>query len=442
MATPLPPAPERPIDRALSLVAGGDAAGALRYTLPLLEGEPEAALPLFVTGRALSELGETESARLALSASARSALRASNLPLSLAAAASLSGAERGALLGEISRAFGKGSSALGERRPAPPELPGARDDFEPLADELAQPELVEQAGRVLAKAYSDGEVSLEPGSLSPQPLFSSLEPEALAEFASIFEVRTLPAGKVVFEEGTSGSEALVVARGELDVEKRTGRAAAPLRLARLGAGALVGEMALLSRAPRAATVTVFHPSIVLVGKKEDLDRVAAGAPAIAQRFAEHCKRRMIDNLLRTSALLRDATAAERPSLVERFAIRTFEAGEKLATQGQPSEGLHLIASGDVSVVHREGDDKTLVTRLGPGDVVGEVALVFRRSAITDAVAQHPTVTLFLPRARFLDLVRAHPKVFADLYEIAVRRDEEILTMSAEEATEGEDFVFV
>lgn len=440
MAT-LPPAPERPIDRALSLVASGDAVGALRNALPLLEGEPEAALPLFVTGRALSELGETESARQALSACARSAVRASNLPLAVAAAASLSGAERTAMLGEISRAFGRGSNALGERRPEPPELPGARDDFQPLPAGLAQAELVEQAGRVLAKAAAvDSAVPAR--SLSPQPLFSSLEPEALAEFASIFEVRALPAGDVLVEEGTSGSEAFVVARGEVDVEKRTGRAAAPLRLARLGAGTLVGEMALLSRAPRAASVTVVRPSIVLVGKKEDLDRVAARAPAVAQRFAEHCKRRMIDNLLRTSALLRDATAAERPSLVERFAIRTFEVGEKLARQGQPSEGLHLIASGDVSVVHKDGDDKTLVTHLGAGDVVGEVALVFRRPAIADAVAHHPTVTLFLPSARFLDLVRAHPKVFADLYEIAVQRDEEILTMSAEEAVAGEDFMLV
>jgi hypothetical protein len=39
-------------------------------------------------------------------------------------------------------------------------------------------------------------------------------------------------------------------------------------------------------------------------------------------------------------------------------------------------------------------------------------------------------------------VRKHPKVFADLYEIAAKRDEEIETISQEEATEGEDFVLV
>jgi cAMP-dependent protein kinase regulator len=151
---------------------------------------------------------------------------------------------------------------------------------------------------------------------------------------------------------------------------------------------------------------------------------------------------MLDNLVRTSPLFRAATPAERPGLVERFSIRTFEPGEKLAAQGQPSEGLFLLASGEVSIVHHEAQDRTLVTRLGVGDVVGEVALVLRRPAIADAVAQHPTVTLFLPGERFLDLVQAHPKVFADLYVIAVKRDQEIATIAGEEAAEGEDFVLV
>jgi hypothetical protein len=66
----------------------------------------------------------------------------------------------------------------------------------------------------------------------------------------------------------------------------------------------------------------------------------------------------------------------------------------------------------------------------------------RRPAITDVVAHHPTVTLFLARERLMELVKAHPKVFVDLYELAVKRDEETSTMASEEATETDDFVIV
>lgn len=444
MAQP-PPAPERPIDHALTLVANSDPEGALRYALPLVETDPRDALSSFVAGRALAELGETVLAGNALSIAARRAIAASNLPLAVASAAALraAGEDNALLLSEIAGAFGRGSALLGERRAAPPELPGGSSEFAPLPSELAGAELLARATALVEGAAVNSRVGPGPRSLSPQPLFSSLSPDDLCEFVTIFDVRVLSAGTRLVEEGTVGSEAFVLARGELDVEKRSEReGVAPLHLARLGAGALVGEMALLSRSPRAATVTAVRPSIVLVGSKEALDEVAQRSPLVAQRFAEHCKRRMLDNLVRTSPLFRAATPAERPGLVERFGIRTFEAGEKLASQGQASEGLFLLASGEVSIFHQEGDGRTLVTRLGAGDVIGEVALVLRRPAIADAVAQHPTVTLFLPGDRFLDLVQAHPKVFADLYVIAVKRDLEIASIAGEEATEGEDFVLV
>jgi CRP-like cAMP-binding protein len=129
-------------------------------------------------------------------------------------------------------------------------------------------------------------------------------------------------------------------------------------------------------------------------------------------------------------------------LIERFAVRQFNQGERIIAQGSPPDGLHIIALGEVDVVHHDGKDPTLVARLGPGEVVGEVAMILRRPAITDVVAHHPTVTLFLQRERFLGLARAHPKVFVELYELAVHRDQETATAASSEAAESEDFVLV
>jgi len=444
-------APERPIDRALSLAAAGDALGALRFALPMLEAEPKNALSLFVAGYALRAIGHTDAGRRAFHAAGTRAIDASALPLAVASAAELraDGDDPNPLFEAIAQAFGRGSQRLRERRAAPPELPHAEPDLLPVDETLDEEALVLRASTLLdavEQGLADDRAELGKLPLAPQPLFSSLTPDSLQEMISIFEVQILASGAKLVEEGSIGAEAFIVARGELEVEKRAPHdASRSIRLARLGSGALVGEMALLSRAPRAATVTTLRPSIILVGHKDALDGVVTRAPQLGQQFAEHCKRRMIDNLVRTSALFGAASPAERPGLVERFGIRTFEAGEPLARQGQPSEGLHLIASGQVSILHQEGDaseDRTLVAKLGSGDVVGEVALLLRRPAIADAIAQHPTVTLFLPRERVRELVRNHPKVFAELYDLAVTRDEETATMALEEATEGDDFILV
>jgi CRP-like cAMP-binding protein len=152
---------------------------------------------------------------------------------------------------------------------------------------------------------------------------------------------------------------------------------------------------------------------------------------------------MLDNLVKTSPILRSVNPSERTELVKRFSIRAFEQGERIVTQGKASDGLFIIASGEVAIVQNDAaGEKTVVARLAAGEVLGEVALVLRRPPIADAVANHPTVTLFLPRDRFLEAVRAHPMVFVDLYELAVRRDEETSAVVELEAASLDESILV
>lgn len=93
-------------------------------------------------------------------------------------------------------------------------------------------------------------------------------------------------------------------------------------------------------------------------------------------------------------------------------------------------------------MHQEDDDSTLIAKLGVGEVVGEVALVLHRASSADVIANCPTVTLHLPRDRFLDLIKKHPAILAQLYELAIKQDEETTSLVAQEATEADDYVLV
>src|SRR6188768_441698 len=438
------------IDQALTFAEASMYEAALRTSAALLELDPRAAMRLFISAWMLGALGERETAKHGLEVAVERAVDSGNLALSVAAACKLRefGGDGAAALSTIAKAFAKGSPRLLDKRGAPPDLPGVGAGFSPLPETLSGKDLLEKAAASVeasVEAFEADRSAGVPPQLSPQILFSALDEKGLYAMIEILDMRVVPHGGVLVEEGSTGDEAFFVARGELDVQKASSTPGAPpIALARLASGALFGEMALLSRAPRTATVRAALPSVVLVAKKAALDRVVASAPGVGRRFAEFCRRRMLENLMRTNFVLRAASPAERPALVERFLIRTFEAGDKIVTQGAQPEGLHLIALGEVAVVHRDENDNTstVVAHLGPSEVVGEVALVLRRPAITDVVAHHPTVTLFLPRERLMDLVKAHPKVFVDLYELAVKRDEETSHMATEEAAEPDDFVIV
>jgi len=201
-------------------------------------------------------------------------------------------------------------------------------------------------------------------------------------------------------------------------------------------------MALLSRAPRAASGVACRPSILLVARKDALDEVAVRYPEVGSELAEHCQRRMVQNLVRTSAILRAVLPEERPVLIERFVTRSFEPGDVLIEQGETAAGLHLIASGEVFVAREESGETLMIASLGPGDIVGEVSLVLRKPSTARVTANHATLTLHLPREDFLELIREHPAILAKLYDLAVKRDEETSTIVAQEAVDVDDTLLI
>jgi len=99
--------------------------------------------------------------------------------------------------------------------------------------------------------------------LAEVSLFSALSKKELGLVARRAEDVSVAAGKVLISEGTTGHEFFVVLAGTAKVTRR-GR-----RVATLGPGDAFGELALLDRSPRNATVTAETPmELVVLGQRE------------------------------------------------------------------------------------------------------------------------------------------------------------------------------
>ena len=439
---------DSPVDRALALLLADETEAALRWSAAEVERDPAMPSALVITGRLLEQLGRKEAAIEAFEVAVRRATESGNLPAAIAAIGDLRAlsADLTESVELVAAAFCEGSPRLREGVTPPPPLPQV-EGFEPLSSFLTGPALTSKATQIVhaaRSAYEEQGEAIAPH-IAPLPFFSALRKEALQDLIGAFQMITVPAGQVVVAEGAQGSEAYIVARGELEVRRRRvdEDGAAPAVLARLTSGALFGEMALLSRAPRAASVVATRPTILLVATREGLELVASVRPEIGIELAAHCRRRMVANLARTSPVLVSVPPDERAMLVERFETRIFEKGEKLVSDGDEAQGLHLVASGGVAVVAHEGGEPVVLATLPPGDTVGEVALVLRRRANADVIAVHPTVTLFLPREEFLSLVQDHPTILHGLYMTAVRRDDETAqALDSAPAAVADDYVLL
>jgi CRP/FNR family cyclic AMP-dependent transcriptional regulator len=105
--------------------------------------------------------------------------------------------------------------------------------------------------------------------------------------------------------------------------------------------------------------------------------------------------------------------------VARLARRIREpAGELLAKEGEPGHELLVILEGEVDV--RRGDD--LVATLGPGDFVGEVALLDDPPRRTATVRARTAVTIaFLGRLEFERLCAELPQLAQQVQATRDRR---------------------
>src|SRR5688572_4537009 len=82
--------------------------------------------------------------------------------------------------------------------------------------------------------------------------------------------------------------------------------------------------------------------------------------------------------------------------------RTLKADEALFYEGDPGQTLYLVLSGEVKIQRFTPSGKVVVIALrGPGEHVGEMALLDGEPRSADAVTSAPTELLMLDRAEFI-----------------------------------------
>jgi lysophospholipid hydrolase len=258
------------------------------------------------------------------------------------------------------------------------------------------------------------------------PPFATLRPDDLEGLDPPVGVRALKPGAVLIEQDARATELFVVVDGELEVlaARRVDRppttgpdptdattpqadpaaddgGSAVEAVALLGAGDVVGEMAVLTGGPRDAAVRAVTSVVVLSIAPAALDQLFARRPDVGARLAELTRARLRENRLRANleGLVGPMDDATVTALLRAVEWVTVTAGSTLFHEGEQADAAYIVVSGRLRVLAEVGaagaaagdrlaGDADAVADLGRGEVVGEVALldaVGRRTATVVAV---------------------------------------------------------
>jgi voltage-gated potassium channel len=120
------------------------------------------------------------------------------------------------------------------------------------------------------------------------PMFAELGTVTLSEIVSKLRVRHYPPRIVVVRRDEPGDSMFFISEGEVEV--RAPRGPIPLQQ-----GGFFGEMALLDRLPRSATVVTTQPTTLLVLYASDFYEVAANIPSLVEAVEREAQRRRAEN---------------------------------------------------------------------------------------------------------------------------------------------------
>jgi len=247
--------------------------------------------------------------------------------------------------------------------------------------------------------------------LAATPLFSGLSQDALESLVAELHLVQLTKGEALFHEGDPGDALYVIVEGEVLVQ-----AEGPPRveMARLGPGAFIGEVALMTDQPRSATVTAAYDAELLRIDRATLKRVLAEHGEVLAAVLRFVRDRLVDRWTRTSPLFRPFDPNERLALASKFKFLEIEGGSVLLKPGARPDGLYIVLAGQFAV--RRGGAQ--VATLGPGDLIGEAALLSGGTMQSEVVARGKSLALCLPAHEFREMIMTHPHVLEYIGEQA------------------------
>ena len=226
-------------------------------------------------------------------------------------------------------------------------------------------------------------------------LFEFLPDEGRQALAKAMKFVRLSKGTAIIREREAGDSLFIIYSGKVVVSKED-EAGRETVVATLGLGEAFGEIALLDRVPRTATVRTLTAVELLALERTTFERLllpTLGADRIRSviQTCAFLRRTDLFSTLPDKALLEAARA---------FTVADFQPGDILVRENHTNDAFFVVYEGEVEI-RRAGRP---VERLHTGSFFGEISLLQGIPAVADVVAVTRGRCLRAGREQFLRLI--------------------------------------
>lgn len=224
------------------------------------------------------------------------------------------------------------------------------------------------------------------------------------------------------QQGAYGDRAWLIEWGELEILVQP--PSGPVRrIDTVGAGSIVGEMALIDNGTRSATVRAITNVTAVELTRETFRSLLRKGPPLGAYLLESliaAIRRSYGlpqpERLEGGAEIRSSNSFQ--TIVER---RTFRNGHVFFRQDDEASAAYLIQSGQVSIHRVDGFQEKELAQLGPGRIFGELALLTDKPRAATAIAAEATVCEIIRKEHFVHAIGQMAPILRTLTKIYIKQ---------------------
>ena len=259
--------------------------------------------------------------------------------------------------------------------------------------------------------------------LQETALFNNLNAEELNRLLPNFAQITLSKGDVLIEENSIGNSMYIVLNGSLDVSSKNAGGV----INTIGAGEIVGELALLTEQPRIATVTATTDTQLLECSRHNLENILEKYPDLVDKFSDVILPRIRSVYLMEvlTSLIGEITVEELNAFQNRTEWVHLKRGDVLFSEGDHQREMYIVVKGRLRVLSPD-DKQTSIGEVRAGETVGELSLLSDEPHTATVVAIRDCYVVRVDEGDYLWLAEKHPHISAEIAGIIIKRQQEII----------------
>ncbi|XP_076662199.1 cAMP-dependent protein kinase type II regulatory subunit isoform X2 [Halictus rubicundus] len=219
-------------------------------------------------------------------------------------------------------------------------------------------------------------------------LFRALDGEQMADVLDAMFEKIVQPGEFIIRQGDDGDNFYVIERGQYEVYVKDPHTNTDAMIHTYNNGGAFGELALLYKMPRAATIKAITNGTLWAMDRQTFRRILLKSA--------YKKRKMYEDLINKVPMLKSLERYERMNLADALVPKQYSDGDKIIKQGDTADGMYFVEDGIVRITILGDHGREIeINRVPAGGYLGELALVTHKPRAATAYAVGDVKLAFL-----------------------------------------------